>query len=146
MANAVDQDTDYVYDYFIKDYLGNVRVVLTSEDAEETDHYLATMEQMYAMTEEDNFDGILETRDDVPYNYPYDGSGEFNEKISELTAIDDKKIGPAKVLPAKRGDKFTVSTRYFYVEDAPGQSYDNLTNLVEEILYRWQEMGMVFYP
>src|SRR5690606_38789296 len=38
------------------------------------------------------------------------------------------------VMPVRRGDKVALRTDYFYTEDAPGTTYDNVTMLVNEVL------------
>src|SRR5690606_38965252 len=100
-----DNETEFVYDYFIKDYLGNVRVVLTEENATYTDKFLATMELVHRQIEEDNFDNIDETDADLPLGYPVDGSADLNEKIASLSTANGTEIGPSMVLPVRRGDK-----------------------------------------
>ncbi len=132
-SNA-DNETEYVYDYFIKDYLGNVRVVLTEENATYTEKFLATMELVHRQIEEDNFDNIEETDADLPLGYPVDGSVDLNEKIALLSSENGTEIGPSMVLPVRLGDKVSLSTNYFYSEDAEGATYDNFNLLVNEVL------------
>ncbi len=132
-SNA-DNETDYVYDYFIKDYLGNVRVVLTEENATDTTKFLATMEDTYRVLEKKNFDNIDETVEDKPSGYPLDGSAEFNEKIAKLSEATGTEVGPSIVLPVQRGDKVSLSTKYFYEEVGEGETYDNTGFLVNQIL------------
>src|SRR5690606_26656351 len=63
--------TDFAYDYFIKDHLGNVRMVLTEE--QKTDAYpAATMETAQAATEESLYANLNTTRGDKPASYPND--------------------------------------------------------------------------
>ena len=127
-------ETEFVYDYFIKDYLGNVRVVLTEEDADYENKFLATMEEVHRLIEEDNFDNIEGTAADLPSGYPVDGSVELNEKIAALSAANGTEIGPSIVLPVRRGDRVSLRTEYFYSEDAPGSTYDNIDMFINEIL------------
>ena len=149
---SADNETEFVYDYFIKDYLGNVRVVLTEEDANYSQKFLATMDTRakrnalwhsgrrvrtqcsHRLIERDNFDNIDETAQELPLGYPVNGSVELNEKIARLSAANGTEIGPSIVLPVRRGDKVSLRTDYFYTEDAPGATYDNLNMLVNEVL------------
>src|SRR5690554_2537460 len=136
----------------IKDYLGNVRVVLTAEDAVYKSVFLATMDTranrnalwhsgrrvrtqcLHRLMEENNFDNIDETAEELPDDYPIDGTVEFNERIAFLSAANGTEIGPSLVLPVHRGDRVSLSTEYFYSEDAPGSTYDNINMFVNEIL------------
>ncbi len=126
--------TEFVYDYFIKDYLGNVRAVISEEDAIETQKFLATLEEVWAEVEEQNYDNLGETRHERPAEYPVTGSVVLNEQIAYLTQANGTEMGPSLVMPVKRGDRVSLSTDYFYTEDAPGVTYDNLTTFVSEIL------------
>jgi len=126
---------EFVYDYFVKDYLGSVRVVISEEDeTEEVVKFLATMEEVHAFIEERDFDNLPGTREDLPTNYPVDGSVALNEKIAMLIADGDMVIGPSLVRNVRVGEKVTVSVDYFYEEDAPGATYDNVGFLIDEIL------------
>jgi hypothetical protein len=136
-----ENETEYVYVYFIKDYLGNVRVVITEEDADTTKKFLATMEDTYAYFEKQNFDNLDSTREDLPSEYPLDGSVEFNERIARLSEASGTEMGPSMVLPVRRGDKVNLSTKYFYEEDAPGTTYDNTGLFVNEILMALASSG-----
>ncbi|MCW3110038.1 MAG: cell well associated RhsD protein, partial [Segetibacter sp.] len=60
---------DYVYDYFLKDHLGNVRMVLTDEH--QTDAYpVASMEAGNAALENNYYANIDATRAPLPLSYP----------------------------------------------------------------------------
>ncbi len=126
--------TEFVYDYFIKDYLGNVRAVILEEDATETQKFLATLEAVWAEVEQQNYDNLDDTRHERPAEYPVTGSVVLNEQIAYLTQANGTEMGPLLVMPVKRGDRVSLSTDYFYTEDAPGVTYDNLTTFVSEIL------------
>ena len=100
---------EFVYDYFIKDHLGNVRMVLAEE--QQSDMYIAaTMETATATQEETFYSNLPETRTDVPANYP-PISG--NQKVARLSGNEQSdpggvKIGPAILLKVMAGDKFNV--------------------------------------
>ncbi len=143
---SAENETEYVYDYFIKDYLGNVRVVLTEENATYDSSMVATMEEYRANWEEANFENIEEGREPIPINYPVDASFPFNQFIAKLVADNEMTIGPAKVLEVNQGDKVKLATQYFYEEDAPGTTYENLGFLVEEILVSMAAAGAGILP
>ena len=143
---SAENTTDYVYDYYIKDYLGNVRVVLTEENATYETAMVATMEEYRAEWEEENFENIEEGREPVPYNYPVDASFPLNQYIAKVVADNDMTIGPSKVLEVSEGDKVQVATQYFFEENAPGATYEDLGFLIEEILVSMAAAGAGVLP
>jgi RHS repeat-associated protein len=143
---SAENDTEFVFDYFIKDYLGNVRVVMTEEDATFTEKFLATLEDVHAQIEEINFENLDEVREDLPTGYPVNGSVSLNERIALLNAANGTEIGPSIVLPVRRGEKVSLSAEYFYTEDAPGATYDNIDFLINEILIALAAGGSGILP
>jgi len=108
----------YVYDYFLKDHLGNVRTVLT----EQTDFsmYAATMETEQAATETALFSNLDETRTAKPAGYPQDETTPGNHDVAKLNAKDGgKKIGPSLVLRVMAGDTIQIGARAFYKSTGP---------------------------
>src|SRR5690606_19318898 len=75
---------EYVYDYFLKDHLGNVRTVLTTQT--NFDMYTATMETESAATEAALFSNVEETRTAKPVGYPQDETTSKNEFVAQLNA------------------------------------------------------------
>jgi RHS repeat-associated core domain len=115
------QLTDYVYDYFLKDHLGNVRVVLT--DQQDLSIYTATMETQQAATETALFSNIDETRAVKPVGYPQDETNPQNQYVAKLNAKDGgKKIGPSLVLKVMAGDTIQIGARAFYKSAGPKDS------------------------
>ena len=105
--------TQYVYDYFIKDHLGNIRAVVTNEIQRRS--YFATMESSNATAEEELFYNISATRINLPANYPNDPTTPTNLQVSGLNAGTGKVFGPAKVLGIMEGDRVDINTKYFFV-------------------------------
>jgi RHS repeat-associated protein len=101
-------DTMY-YDYFEKDHLGNVRVILTDEL--KTDMYpAATMELDNSAIETSFYNSIIETRSDLPEGYP---DYPENEKVSRVKGnvkegIVQMEIGPGILLKVMAGDAFNL--------------------------------------
>lgn len=90
----------FSYDYFVKDYLGNVRMVLTEEQL--TDAYpAATMETASAATEEAIYSNLSATRVAKPSAYPNTPSG--NAQVAKVSG-SGQKIGPAILLKVMAGD------------------------------------------
>jgi len=111
----------YVYDYFVKDHLGNTRVVLT----EQTDftQYLATMETQNAQTEDALFANVESTREAKPIDYPQDETTTPNTAVAKLNGSDpDKRVGPSIVLKVMAGDTIEAAVRAFYREQATSQN------------------------
>lgn len=108
----------FAYDYFLKDYLGDTRMVLT----EQTDFgmYVATMEIEKAVTETALFSNMDETRAAKPAGYPQDQTVAENSFVSRLNAkAGGKKIGPSLVLKVMAGDTIQIRTNAFYKTTTP---------------------------
>ena len=105
-------NSNFVFDYFLKDHLGNIRVVLTNELMQ--GQYAATMEIQNSESEGQLFNNIPTTREAKPSDYPTDETYEPNQKVSQLNAADGKTIGHAKVLKVIQGDVLDFDTKYFF--------------------------------
>lgn len=91
------------YDYYVKDHLGNVRTVVTSDEYSLSRDYLATHEVASANLEESIFQNIAEVRDVRPEGTPYD------LRSAMLDGSDSvKRIGTALVLKVMAGDKINL--------------------------------------
>ena len=116
-ARIKSDSSAIVYDYMIKDHLGNVRMVLTEET--KTDPYpAATMETASATVEETYYSNILETRDDVPNGYPAN-TPPGNAKVSRirgniLIGPTHMEVGPAILLKVMAGDKFNLQVNSWW--------------------------------
>jgi RHS repeat-associated protein len=111
--------SSYVYDYFIKDHLGNIRTVLTEE--QQTDMYpAATMETANATVEETYYSNVAETRVDPPGGYPANtpagnakvaiARGNYNVGVTRM------EIGPGMLLKVMAGDKFNLTVNSWWKE------------------------------
>ncbi|MBC9930619.1 RHS repeat-associated core domain-containing protein [Chitinophaga qingshengii] len=108
----------YFYDYFVKDHLGNVRMVLTEQS--DLSVYTATMEAATSAKEVALFSNIDDTRAAKPAGYPADESKEKNEYVAKLNAKSGgKKIGPSIVLRVMAGDTIQIGTKAFYKSQGP---------------------------
>ena len=117
---------DFAYDYFIKDHLGNVRMVLTDEA--QTDQYpAATMEDATTAAEETYYSNLPATRVNPPAGYP-SNTPSGNAKVARLsggTNPADHKIGPAILLKVMSGDKFSVTVNSWYKTGGSSPSSPN---------------------
>ncbi|WP_438939972.1 DUF6443 domain-containing protein [Chitinophaga hostae] len=129
---AAGQPVRYMYDYFVKDHLGNTRVVLTEQS--DFTMYAATMEAPAAATEAALFSNIDNTRAAKPAGYPADESAGQNVAVAKLTATGTgKKIGPSIVLRVMAGDTISLSAKAFYKSAGPKEKND-VTPSVENML------------
>jgi RHS repeat-associated protein len=101
------------YDYFLKDHLGNTRMVLTQE--KDTSQYIATMEAAYRATENRLFYNIPATsyaRSAVS-GYPTDNTTVPNDSLARVNG-NGPKTGPSILLKVMSGDVIDVATKSFY--------------------------------
>ncbi|MET0393502.1 MAG: DUF6443 domain-containing protein, partial [Chitinophagaceae bacterium] len=108
-------DSQLVYDYFIKDHLGNIRMVLTKETDPGAGYY-AGMETARRAIEEQLFGQVPQTESDKPAGFDSDTA---NHKVSKLYGVtgSDKRIGPGVVLKVMAGDSFRANVKGWYQPD-----------------------------
>jgi RHS repeat-associated protein len=126
-----DQSIKYTYDYFEKDYLGNVRVILTEQENAST--YTATMEVDAATPENALFSNVEETRSEKPVGYPENKTTGKNAFVAKLNAKSEgKKIGPSLVLRVMVGDTVRINAQAFY--KSTGQQHKKKVRPMEDML------------
>ncbi|ASZ13081.1 RHS repeat-associated core domain-containing protein [Chitinophaga pendula] len=116
-----NQPGTFAFDYFVKDHLGNIRIVLT----EQTDFsmYRATMEAANASKENALFSNIEETRNPKPVGYPSSQQTSTNEYVAKLSGkADGKKVGPSIVLKVMSGDTISINAEAFYKSQGPSNN------------------------
>ena len=127
--------TAFVYDYFLKDHLGNIRTVLTEE--QKTDAYPpATMELGNEQRDTTLYSNILSTRSDKPAGYPVDTAyTNPNDKVAKLDGVN-KKIGPGITLKVMAGDKFNIRVSSWYRQETttPANPANPLTDLLTALV------------
>ena len=107
-----------VYDYMIKDHLGNIRMVLTEEG--QTDAYpVASMETAQASVENTYYAGIEETRyaKSNISGYPSDTYTNPNDYVAKLNgngASGNKKVGPSIALKVMAGDTINIRANSYW--------------------------------
>lgn len=111
MIQGQPSNPSFVLDYFVKDHLGNVRMVLTEQQQQQT-YPMATLELSQAAVEE-NFYYNLETRDEKPVGYPATIQDPNNQKVSKLSG-NGHKIGPAIMLKVMAGDRINLQVTSWY--------------------------------
>ncbi len=133
------QPVTYAFDYFIKDQLGNVRMVLSSR--KDTAIYAATMEATATGIENALFSNIDNTRASRPVNYPQDNTTTPNTYVSRLNAINGQKVGPSIVLRLVAGDSIQIAVRAFYKNAGAATSSTTAAAMVTAILQAFSGSG-----
>jgi hypothetical protein len=128
--------SSWKYDYFLKDHLGNTRMVLTDET--ETNQYpAATMEVGDSSLENLYYTNLDETRVPLPAGYPTDTTTNPNNYVAQLYSADGNPvIGPGIVLKVMAGDQFSIKTSNWYQNGgaSPGQVANPLTDIVSALI------------
>ena len=133
------QPVDYTYDYFLKDHLGNVRVVLGTKS--DTAIYAATMETSASAIENALFSNINTTRVDTPYRYPIDNTTNPNAFVAKLNAANGAKIGPSLVLRVMAGDSILIACKALYKNSGASTSATTSSSMVSSILQTFSSGG-----
>jgi RHS repeat-associated protein len=114
--------TGYAFDYFIKDHLGNTRMLLTDEQYT-APPYEATMEPANAAAEEKVFANIAQTVTAKPPGFDNNASNQY----VALTNYTTNKLGPSLVLKVMAGDQLAISVQAYYL--ASSGTSDNVGTL-----------------
>ncbi|WPV69676.1 RHS repeat-associated core domain-containing protein [Chitinophaga sp. LS1] len=122
----------YHWDYFEKDHLGNVRVVLG--DNADTSVYAATMETASSVTENALFSNIDNTRTALPAGYPTDETTNPNAYVARLNAESGEKIGPSIVLRVMAGDTLQLGVKAFYKSTAASTSSTTTSSMLAALI------------
>jgi RHS repeat-associated protein len=119
-----DSAYQYFYDYFLKDQLGNVRMVLTEQ--KDTAGYYATMELGTANTIRDKENALFANVGtsafavtSVQGGYPTDNTTSPNDYVAQLNG-SGQKTGPSIVLKVMSGDVIDVAVKSFYHSQTSG--------------------------
>jgi len=115
--------TGYAVDYFLKDHLGDIRMVLTDEQATDP-AYLATMETANATTEQAFFANLPSTRVTKPGAFDNQSSNQY----VALTNFNTNKMGPSLMLKVMAGDKLAMSVNAYY--NSTSGTNDNIGTLL----------------
>ena len=103
----------YIYDYYLKDHLGSIRSVLTTE--QQADFYAATMESGNATKENALFSKISATATTKPAGFSNDNSNKMVSRLNGNVNISgNNQVGPGIILKVMTGDTISVSTYSWY--------------------------------
>jgi RHS repeat-associated protein len=127
-ANSGNFTTKFVYDYFIKDHLGNVRSTVTSKPLDGV--YLARHEISSANIEQLLFDNIPNVRANKP------GSTAINDGFAARLdgSIPSQRVGTAIMLQTMPGDRFTISADAYYEGEYQQQDEGPTEDLVSSLM------------
>jgi RHS repeat-associated protein len=124
-------DSSFAYDYFIKDHLGNVRMVLTEQ--QQTDAYpVASLETTPLASEKLYYAGLDTGRvnKSTVSGYPNDTYTNPNDFIQKLNG-NGAKIGANIVLKVMAGDKFNLYAKSWWNSgNSPGTPVSPLNDLL----------------
>ena len=128
--------TSFTYDYFLKDHLGNVRMVLTEQ--KDTSFYPpASMEAAQATTEEALYANLPQTRTGISSiaGYPTDNYTNPNAYVAKTNGSGNK-IGPSIILKVMAGDQFNIRVSSWYKKNGsnPGSPNSIATDLVTSLI------------
>ncbi|PUZ19146.1 hypothetical protein DCM91_20895 [Chitinophaga costaii] len=133
------QAPQYVFDYFLKDHLGNIREVLTTTS--DTAIYAATLETGNSAVENALFSNIDNTRTALPTGYPADGTTNPNAYAAKLNAQSGQKTGPSIVLRVMAGDVITIGTRAYYTNTGANTRYASTADMITSLLQAFATGG-----
>ncbi|OQP64630.1 DUF6443 domain-containing protein [Niastella populi] len=120
----------FFYDYFIKDHLGNVRMVLTGQ--KDTAFYPAvTFEGATVANESIYYDSVYLERTNRPGNF-YDTT--TNGHWVQLLRKSTHSIGVGKLLKVMARDRVHVKVDYYLPDDATDNSNANGLNSIVAVL------------
>ncbi|MCP9750051.1 hypothetical protein [Ferruginibacter sp. HRS2-29] len=130
------------YDYFLKDHLGNVRMVLTEEANADT-YPALSFEGASGSTEVTNQSAMWEKADGTPFDVT--GSRTTNAQLQAVTTLvpatgtysllvrsSTGKIGAGKLLKVMSGDKIHATVQYYFSANTGG-SGTGLSTLVSAL-------------
>ena len=132
-----------VYDYYIKDHLGNTRMTLT--EATDVTIYRATMETDVVPStgldlgdyEENLFLNLPNSRDDGTTSASVNTTNEpgiSNDETARLNGADaSRRIGPAKLLAVSPGDQINVSVNSYHTGFTGTQSPESQANIINAL-------------
>jgi RHS repeat-associated protein len=131
----------YAYDFFLKDNLGNVRMVLGTKS--DTAYYAATMETAASAVENALFSNIDLTRTLKPNDYPADNTTNPNAYVAKLNAASGgQKIGPSLVLRVMAGDTIQINATGVYTSTTANNTVATPPDMISAILNAFSGSGI----
>jgi RHS repeat-associated protein len=138
-----DSIQTYYYDYFLKDHLGNTRIILTTE--RDTTSYIATMEAAYRATESKLFSNIASTSfawnsmpnesQNIPNSIRYPSGVTINDSVSKVdyNGTSGQTTGPGLLLKVMSGDAVSLGVQCYYVNNTLTTTNSSLTSVLNSL-------------
>ncbi len=133
--NSSNTNVDLVYDYFIKDNLGNVRMRLT-EKQDVNDYPVASLETATLKVEKLYYqipdDAATLLNKNTVSDYPYDPYTKPNDYVHKLVG-SGTKIGTNIVLKVMAGDEINIRATSWYNKEGknPNTGSNPITELID---------------
>ena len=103
------------YDYFLKDHLGNVRTVITTQT--QSDFYVATVESTNRPKEDQLFTGLGASKP-KPAGFEATGNNNYGTQSiclnGDVSNPNNKRLGASKVLRVMAGDTLSFGVHAWY--------------------------------
>jgi RHS repeat-associated protein len=120
-------ENTFQYDYFIKDHLGNVRMVLTEE--QKTDSYPAATLESSSISGESAFYGNLYSAQFSKPSWFYDPAYPTNSQVARVkNSSTTQKIGPNILLRVMAGDSYNIRVASGWTGTSPSNSSTEVLN------------------
>ncbi len=122
------------FDYYIRDYQENVRMILTEES--QTSNNVCTMETARASNETPYFgqagtaNEVLTTQAAKPPGWPSNTSS----SVSQLSKLSGHTIGPNSLLKVMAGDTLNAKADYYYAAAVTNNNNSLVTDIVTDLV------------
>ncbi|HRN56501.1 MAG TPA: DUF3289 family protein [Agriterribacter sp.] len=123
-----------VYDYYIRDYQENVRMILTEENY--TAYNTATMETGRASVETPVFgqSGAANEVTTTRYARPSGWTNNSTDYVSRIGNLAGKTVGPNTLQKVMAGDKVSAEVKYYFTGAPGGGSSGMLANVLGSLI------------
>ncbi|OEK02289.1 hypothetical protein BFP97_12505 [Roseivirga sp. 4D4] len=122
----------YIYDYYLKDHLGNSRVTFTTEHEEVV--YLATMETAHSVFEESTFLNVTLRETNATANYTQDNTTNEDQVVRLRGNDTNRQVGPGKLMQVMPGDSVAMEAFAYHTGTYSDNGAISNTNVLASII------------
>lgn len=122
----------YIYDYYLKDHLGNSRVTFTTESEEVV--YLATMETAHSVFEESTFLNVNLRETNAAANYTQDNTTNEDQVVRLRGNDTNRQVGPGKLMQVMPGDTVAMEAYAYHTGTYSDNGAISNTNVLASII------------